>query len=135
MKILNDINETFHRQHVLAKSIADNLKTVNVKTPRFYITSKVRKKDIPERPVVSSTDCHISKLSKFLHHYVQPCAKALSSYVKDTIDFINKLGNIKGTSKDCILLTLNVKALYTNIPNHEGIEAVKKRLIINPRNQ
>ena len=31
-------------------------------------------------------------------------------------------------NKDTILVTLDVKSLYTNIPNHEGIEAVKNTL-------
>ena len=31
-------------------------------------------------------------------------------------------------NKDTILVTLDVKSLYTNIPNHEGIEAVKSTL-------
>ena len=53
-----------HRQQVLAKSIADNLKKTNVRTRHFYVTPKVHKKDIPGRPVVSSIDCHTSKLSK-----------------------------------------------------------------------
>ena len=35
---------------------------------------------------------------------------------------------MKDTSKESILVTLDVKALYTNIPNHEGIEAVKETL-------
>ena len=47
------------------------------------------------------------------------------SNVKDTTDFINKLENVKDTSKDSILITLDVKALYTNISNHEGTETVK----------
>ena len=66
MKIVNDTIEKFHRQHVLTKNITDNLKTTNVKTPHFYIAPKVCKKDIPGRPVVSSIDCHTSKLSKFV---------------------------------------------------------------------
>ena len=41
---------------------------------------------------------------------------------------MNKLENVKDTSKDSILVTLDVKALYTNIPNHETIEAVKNTL-------
>ena len=42
--------------------------------------------------------------------------------------FINKLENVKDTSKDSILVSLDVKALYTYIPNHEGIETVKETL-------
>ena len=75
MKIVNHTIETFHRQHVLAENIADNLKTTNVKTPHFYMTPKVHKKYIPERPVVSSIDCHTSKLSKFADHYLHPTQK------------------------------------------------------------
>ena len=79
MKIVNDTIDTFHRQQVLAKNIANNLKTTNVKTPHFYITPKVHKKDIP-----SSIDSQISELSKFIDHYLQTYAKAVPSYVKDT---------------------------------------------------
>ena len=131
MKIINDTIETFHRfskKQVLAKNIADNLKTTNAKTPDFYITPKVHKKDVPGWPVVSSIDCHTSKLSKFVDHYLQTHTKSLPCYIEDATDFINKLENVKDTSKDSILVTLDVKALYTNIPNHEGIEAVKETL-------
>ena len=41
---------------------------------------------------------------------------------------MNKPGNVKDTSKDSILVTLNVKVLYNNITNHEGIEVVKEAL-------
>ena len=50
---------------------------------------------------------------------------------KDTADFINKLENVIDRSKVSILVTLGLKALYTNIPNHEGIEDVKET----PNNQ
>ena len=93
-------------------------KTTNVKTPHFYVTPKVHKKDISGRPVVSSVECHTSKLCKFVDHYLDPHAKALS-YVDGTTDFISKLEKIYQ------------KTLYTNIPNYEGIEAVKEA----PNNQ
>ena len=31
-------------------------------------------------------------------------------------------------ARDTILVSMDVKSLYTNIPNHEGIEAVKEKL-------
>ena len=52
----------------------------------------------------------------------------MPSYVKDTSDFINRINETKDINKDTILVTLDVKSLYTNIPNHEGIEAVKSSL-------
>ena len=51
-------------------------------------------------------------------------AKSLPSYIKDTSDFINRINETKDMNKDTILITLDVKSLYTSIPNHEGIEAV-----------
>ena len=128
MKIFNDTIERFHRHHVLAKNIADNCKTANVKTPHFYITPNVHKNDIPGRPVVSSIDFHTSKLSKLTYSFLQPHVKALPSNVKDTVDFINKLENAKDTLKDALLVKLDVKTFYTNILNHDGIEAVKETL-------
>ena len=121
MKIGNDTIETFHRQRVLATNIADNLETTNVKTPYFQIAPKLRKKDTPGRPAVSSIHFHTSKLSKFVNHYLQTHAKGLPSYVKHTTDFRNKLENVKDKSKDPILVILDVNTLYTNIPSHEGI--------------
>ena len=52
----------------------------------------------------------------------------MPSYLKDTSDFINRINETKDINKDTIRVTLHVKSLYTNIPNHEGIEAVKTAL-------
>ena len=97
----------FILQQVLSKNISDILKTANVKAPHFYITPISHKKDTPGRPVVSSIDCHTSKLSKFVDHYLQHHAKALPSYVKATTDFINKIENVKDSSEDSTLVTLS----------------------------
>ena len=51
--------------------------------------------------------------------------KEIPSYVKDTYDFINKINN-HNTPKESIFVALDVKFLYTSIPNREGIAAVKK---------
>ena len=94
----------FILQQVLSKNIFDILKTANVKA---HITPISHKKDTPGRPVVSSIDCHTSKLSKFVDHYLQHHAKALPSYVKATTDFINKIENVKDSSEDSTLVTLS----------------------------
>ena len=33
---------------------------------------------------------------------------------------------VKNIPNDCLLVTLDVKSLYTNIPNYEGIKAVRE---------
>ena len=52
----------------------------------------------------------------------------MPSYIKDISDFINRINETIDINKDTIFATLDVKSLYTNIPNHEGTEAVKSAL-------
>ena len=51
--------------------------------------------------------------------------KTMKSYVKDTSDFIRKLRTIDKVPKGSLLVSLDVRALYTNIPHSEGLKAVK----------
>ena len=45
---------------------------------------------------------------------------------KDTNDFVNKINNFK-VQENSFLVTMDVKALYTHIPNNEGIAAAKRK--------
>ena len=53
-------------------------------------------------------------------------AQSLKSYVKDTTDFINKINTLGELPEESYLVTMDVKALYTNIPNKEGLQALKE---------
>ena len=75
------------------------------------------------RPVASSVNCHTNTISKYVDLHLQPIAKNIS-YVRGTTDFLRKLDKVKNIPNECLLVTLDVKSLYTNIPNNEGIEAV-----------
>ena len=89
--IVNSAIESFRKQELLSNSTASKLTVDEVRTPQFHIFPKVHKTSIPGRPVVSSVECHTSKISKFVDHCLQPHAKSLPSYVKDTSDFINRI--------------------------------------------
>lgn len=116
-------------QGKLDGKMADKMKTDNPKTPRFYLLPKIHKPDNPGRPVVSSIDCHTEKISHFVDHHLQPLNKALPSYVQDTTDFLQKLRALpEELPEDALLVTMDVRSLYTNVPNQEGIEAVKSYL-------
>ena len=52
--------------------------------------------------------------------------KQIPSYIKDTNHFIIKVRNFS-VPVNSILVTMNVRSLYTSIPNNEGIAATKKR--------
>ena len=101
--------------------------TINeIITPQFHILQKIHEANIPGRPFVSSVECHASKISKFVDHYLKPQAEALPSYIKNTADFINKINDGENITGEIFLVTLDVKFLHTNNPNYKGIEAQKK---------
>ena len=76
--------------------------------------------------MVSSINCHTANISKYVDYHLQPIVKQIPSYVKDTNDFINKINAVKSVPKNSYLVTMDVRSLYTNIPNAEGISAVKR---------
>ena len=125
-KIKSEINN-FKNENVLALEIANSLLEEKIKTPEFHLP-KIHKANNPGRPVISSINCHTSRISEFVDYYLQPEVKKLKSYVKDTTDFIKKIEAIDHVSDDSYLVSLDVRSLYTNIPHKEGIEAVKQKL-------
>jgi hypothetical protein len=63
----------------------------------------------------------------------EPNHQKIKSYVKDTTHFLNLIKNVKVDSETVLLVTLDVVALYPNIPNKEGIEAARQALEISRR--
>ena len=125
-KMVNDTLDQFKNENPFSKIIAEGLKIINPKTPKLYITPKINKENNPGRFVINSINCHISEISRFVDHYPQPLVKEIRSYIKDTNDFVNKI-NIFKVPENSFLVSMDVKALYTNIPNNEGIAAVRRK--------
>ena len=59
---------------------------------------------------------------------MQPLAREVKSYIKDTNDFLKKLRSLPNLPDDIILCTVDVVGLYPNIPHEEGLSALRKRL-------
>ena len=59
------------------------------KFARFYLLPKKRKRlhNVPDRPVISTCSYYTENISSFLDFYLQPLARELKSYIKDTNDF------------------------------------------------
>ena len=55
-------------------------------------------------------------------------AQAVKSYIKDTNDFSNKLRSLPKLPDNIILCKVDVVGLHPNIPNEEGLSALRKRL-------
>ena len=74
------------------------------------------------RPIVSTVNSATANLAEFLDIYLQPIMKQLPAYLKDTTQFVNEISEIP-VEQNTWLVTVDVKSVYTNIPNEEGIQA------------
>ena len=50
--------------------------------PHFYLKPKVHKEGNPGRPVISSINCHTSKISEYADYHLQPIVKEILSYAQ-----------------------------------------------------
>ena len=131
--MINQTIERFKNEKLLPQKTADGVKVTNPKAPKFYISPKIHKPNNPGRSAINSQcqlnnklECQTSEISRFVDHHLQPVVKQIPSYVKDTKHFINKVNNVF-VPVNSILVTMDVRPLYTSIPNNEGIATTKKR--------
>ena len=78
--------------------------------------------------------CRNTNISKFVDYHLQLIVKNIPSYVQDSNDFLNQIVTAKNIPSNCLLATMDVKSLYTNIPSSEGISAVKAVYKSYPKN-
>ena len=126
---VNSTIDVFKDQHKISEKIAKGLKVTSPKTPTLKLPPKVHKEGHPGRPLVNSIDSPTSKISEYVDFHLQPFTDTIKSHIKDTNHFLNELQKIpEAQSKDSYLVTLDVRSLYTNIPNDEGIKVIKDLL-------
>ena len=49
-----------------------------------------------------------------------------NTLIRQRQNFLKKLEKVKGIPQESLLVTLDVKSIYTTIPNNEGTKAVKE---------
>ena len=77
------------------------------------------------KPLASSIGCHSTNISKFVYYHLPPLVKNIPSYLQNSNDFLNKIDTANNIPANFLLVTIDVKSLYMNIPNSEGISVVK----------
>ena len=126
MKLVSDTIERLKKKQTINEKVADGLKRNDPRTSKFYMRPKIHKEGNPGCPVVNLVNCHTVNISKYVDYHFQPIVKEIPSYVKGTQDFLEKLEKVKHVPQESLLITLDVKSLYTNIVNNEGIKAVEE---------
>ena len=79
------------------------------------------------RPIVGGPKCPTRKLSELIDTLLKLFLKHVKSYIKDTIDFLNKYD--RNNERNAVIATFDEFGLYTNIPHTFGLEAVRYFLI------
>ena len=116
MKLVNDTTKTFKTQKLINEKATAELKRNDPKAPKIYLRLKIHIEDNPGRPVVYLVNCHNA------NYKPQSIVKEIPSYVKDT----QTLEKVKDIPQDSLLVTLDVRSLYTNIRDNKDIKAVKE---------
>ena len=102
----------------------------------FYCNFKVHKehehgKTPPVRPICSGCGSMFENTSAFVQHHIRHIANKHKSYIQDTPDFIRHIESRNESTdlpENAMLVTIDVKALFTNILHKEGTKCVKEAL-------
>lgn len=102
----------------------------------FYYLPKVHKNPIkpPGRPIITGVDSLMSNhsTSQYIDHHLRKYILKLDSYLKDTSSVIKEVIDIKRLP-GYKFATLDVAALYSNIPHEKGISAIRNYLASDDR--
>ena len=94
------------------------------RTPHLYLLPKIHKQDIPGRPIILGCKGPTARLSQFADHPLKPLLNHIPAYIPDTTHFLRRIFTLNhDLPENIILITIDVKSLYTNIPNDQGIQA------------
>ena len=97
------------------------------RTLNFYMLPKIHKPNNPGRPIVNGIGSITEKISAYVDQEIRHLVPSIQSYLKDTSHLIHILLGKKPTPGD-ILVTTDVKSLYTNITHIEGIQVLTRIL-------
>ena len=78
--------------------------------------------------MISNCGTPTEKASEFLDSHLKTIMQESWSYIKDSADFINKIGQICDIPENAILVTADVVGLYSSIPHKAGLQALKNAL-------
>lgn len=101
---------------------------------RFYILPKIHKDPDkwtvpfqvpPGRPIVSDCNSETYFTAEYLDFYLNPLSLRHPAYIKDTYHFLDIIRNLTLPS-EFYFFSMDVDALYTNIPIQEGIACVSR---------
>ena len=89
---------------------------------KVYLLPKIHKrlKDVSGRLVISKSWTPSKKVPEFVDHLFKPGTQNGWPYIKDSGDFLKKIGNVDNIPENVISVTTHVVGLHPNIPHNAG---------------
>lgn len=80
---------------------------------------------IPQRgPVISCINCDVYEISRFLQIKLDPISRLQNSLISDSQHYLSLIKEEK-FNQNCLLITLDIKNMFSNINIDSGLLAVK----------
>ena len=95
--------------------------------PVFHTLPKIHKscvEPVPGRPIVAGIQSLTEAISQYIDLQIKHLVSNLPSFLKDTTDFLNKIGAIDNIQTSDFLCSLDITSLYTNVPNQESLASL-----------
>ena len=104
-------------------SLANELVPQSARMSQFYGLPKDHKPGMPLRPVVSTCGSPSSNVSLLLERILNQLLKFVPAHLANTQECVRELCSLGHVPNDCIVASLDVVSLYSNIPIDESIDA------------
>lgn len=129
-KKVNDMITTWRLNNKITEEEETYLKTHNSVAPAIYGLGKLHKRkpneDIPLRPIVSTIQSPMYKISKMLANCLSQAMKQSPHHLKDSWQFAERI-KVAKIPNGYKLISLDATSLFTNIPTNLCIKAIKAR--------
>ena len=103
-------------------------------SPKFYGLPEVHKEEMPLRPIVSSIGAVAYETAKELSRILKPLVGKSPYQVQNNQEFLQHLEGIK-LGPDEIIMSYDVKALFTSVPIQPALNIIEKLLEEDPELQ
>ena len=124
---VNNTLKTAMEDGLIKQEMKDILFRESPRTSNLYLLPKIHKANNPGRPIINSIGSITETLSAYVDEILRKYSSKCQSYVKDTSHFLNIIKDQK-TDQGAYLCTIDVSALYTNIPHKEGIKRCTEQM-------
>lgn len=95
----------------------------NSVAPRLYGLPKIHKENCPLRPVVSCIGCPTYNIAKFVSRIINNISSTFSFNLLNSYTLVDKIKHVT-LPVDYILISLDVKSLFTSIPKKLVLESI-----------